>query len=232
MADIADSAGLPGEDCWREVFDWASGMEPATLASLVKGIPEDEAYRRWLMEQVQDMGCVVSPGDEATKVLKLSHFPASNDIDCGARLFSNKTMTCMARKLVIHGQWRECDVVQLCHLEGMVVGEGCSTPLLFYVKFHHRAVAMFFLMYHFYKTGKTPPKFLSDMASAIQLKFLGTLSRDDALARNFARTTSMLEGSVKQSWLEVDRQARAAASDEYIVCSQAARQGGFVPRAR
>ena len=54
------------------------------------------------------------------------------------------------------------------------------------------------------------PQFLAAMARNIKVQFLGTLAKDEAVARSLAQTTSMQEGSVKQSWLDVVLQGRAA----------------------
>ena len=48
------------------------------------------------------------------------------------------------------------------------------------------------------------------MARNIKVQLLGTLAKDEAVAQSLAQTTSMQEGSVKQSWLDVVLQARAA----------------------
>ena len=171
MDGVTDSAPLPRQDCWDQVSEWISDMGSTSFAALVNNLPQSKDYKEWLKEQVQDRDAASDV--EKSEFLKLSHLPASCKIDCGCRAVSLKSLTTVARNLVIQGAWREYDTAQLCYLDG--VGDE-NLPPLFYVKFHHRAAAMLLLMFHFFVTEKPMPVFLSTMATSIKLKFHGALA--------------------------------------------------------
>jgi len=203
--DAEVSTQLPGHAQWEQILAWISGCGAGKIYHFLNERSNDADYRKWLMEQVQDNG------DEfdlmATPSIKLSQLPASCSIDVGVRIVSLKSLKIMLRKLIMQGMWRAYDRVKLCSLEP-------DGKALFFIKFHHRAAAMHLLMRYYYETNEKVPTFCGAMASRIDLDYLGSMGKEEAVARGLSLTTAMDEG-IKQSWLDIVLQARASNDETF-----------------
>ncbi|CAE7194004.1 unnamed protein product, partial [Symbiodinium sp. CCMP2456] len=125
-------------------------------------------------------------------VLDFRHDPSRRS---GHRAVCAVDLLRIAKQLQEAKTWREWDVALVCTIEG----DDCEKPN--FVKFHHRAVALWALCHFHWKQGELPD-WLRQMCR-VRVQHLGKMTRAVMVAKGYATSASMQENSVKTSWLQL-----------------------------
>ena len=112
MQDL-DSWRAPRQDFVDNLSEWAGKKAPKELYAWAAGLEENADYKAWLADVLKGQrdGDIQNGGK-----VKLFQLSASLTIQAGVRAVELYALRLVSKTLVLQGEWRDWDVVQLCHL--------------------------------------------------------------------------------------------------------------------
>ena len=155
---------IPGEDLNKDIVKWRDRLGSKRIMKFLTNLSAEPDYISWLKHTV---GIPAHEFTGESVEQSLLSLPMSTRDDVGHREVSFTGVAQKSDVLCLQRQWREYDVADICSLQG---GQ------LFYVKFHHRALALHLILsYHYLSKRSVHAEFI-EMAQRVRVKFRGNLS--------------------------------------------------------
>ena len=129
----------PRTDLKNELEKWSREFGGAWIMKRLKTLADDSDYMIWLRNvlSVPEEEQVFQPKGGFTQ--SLLALPMSTKDDVGHREIGLDGLTRKCHILCLQGKWRDYDEADMCILE--------ENSIIFYVKFHHRAVALHLIFF-------------------------------------------------------------------------------------
>ena len=191
--------GVQNQDIWQDMEEFWKGLGGAgQQAFLVRITSVQDKFYEWLKHSLGE----AQPVEHSTQHVNILSVPSGIGCDVGTRNCSVASLTAIWKTLTLQGEWRSYDRILLCRLANE------QEELFFYVKVHHRVVALRMLCAFYHSTGRQLPQQFLTMARRIPIEYLGKLERKDAVARGLGLTVSMQQ-CVKTHWVDLMSQIKS-----------------------
>ncbi len=218
---------LTGEQFWKETEDYLGSSPVGEALSFFQGLSADAKYFEWLRTELGLSG--KEPTRDVNKYtleMDAAGLPADLGRQNALRGVSMAMLKKKMRDIALAQEWREWDVVKLCHVPLVMnnqagaattqagdeagaaaarADEACPehSHALFMIDFHIRAAALHGLLALHYRRGSPVPSWLLSLSKKITAEYIGTLERSDALAKAYSIASALQEGAQKLSWVDI-----------------------------
>ena len=189
----------PRTDLKNELEAWSREFGGAQIMLKLKTLADDSDYMIWLRNvlSVPEEEQVFQPKGGFTQ--SLLALPMSTNDDVGHREIGLDGLTRKCHTLCLQGKWREYDEADMCILE--------ENSIIFFVKFHHRALALHLIfLFHYLSKRPVPAEFI-EMGQKMKVKFRGALSRVEAASIGYSLSFS-LDAGIKLNWIDYVKQSK------------------------